>query len=126
MSEGTAGGALFSSRPGAVGSPVPEHYGSPLAEQRELAAGRAIVDLSSRAVLTVTGPDRLSWLDSLTSQALTGLAPGESSETLQLDPNGHVEFAVRLLDDGQTVWLLTDDGERLLAWLTRMRFRLRV
>jgi folate-binding protein YgfZ len=105
---------------------VPEHYGSPLAEQRELAAGRAIVDLSHRAVLAVTGPDRLSWLDSLTSQALTALPPGESTETLQLDPHGHVEFAVRLLDDGETAWLLTDDGDGLRRWLERMRFRLRV
>jgi tRNA-modifying protein YgfZ len=116
----------FSSRPGAVGAPVPEHYGSPLAEQRELAAGRAIVDLSHRAVLTVSGPDRLSWLDSLTSQAVAGLAPGESAETLQLDPHGHVEYAVRILDDGETAWLLTDDGEGLRRWLERMRFRLRV
>jgi folate-binding protein YgfZ len=116
----------FLSRPGAVGAPVPEHYGSPLIEQRKLAAGRAIVDLSHRAVLTVSGPDRLSWLDSLTSQALAALTPGESTETLQLDPHGHVEYAVRVLDDGETAWLLTDDGEGLRGWLTRMRFRLRV
>ncbi|MFC0680870.1 YgfZ/GcvT domain-containing protein [Lysobacter korlensis] len=119
-------GSPFSSRPGAVGSPVPLHYGSPLAEQRELAAGRAVVDLSHRAVLTVSGPDRLSWLDSLTSQALARLAPGASTETLQLDPHGHVEFAARVLDDGETAWLLTDDGEGLRRWLERMRFRLRV
>jgi folate-binding protein YgfZ len=119
----------FLSRPGAVGSPVPEHYGSPLIEQRELAAGRAIVDLSSRAVLTVTGPDRLTWLDSLTSQALARLAPGQSAETLQLDPNGHVEFAARVLDDGEATWLLVDgadEADGLRRWLERMRFRLRV
>jgi folate-binding Fe-S cluster repair protein YgfZ len=51
--------------PGAVGSP-PQHYGNPLGEQKLLSAGTAIVDLSDRAVLTLTGPDRLSWLDSLT------------------------------------------------------------
>ena len=119
-------GSPFSARPGAVGAPVPEHYGSPLAEQRELAAGRAIVDLSHRAVLSVSGPDRLTWLDSLTSQALAGLEPGVSTETLQLDPHGHVEYAVRILDDGETAWLLTDDGDGLRGWLTRMRFRLRV
>jgi folate-binding protein YgfZ len=107
---------------------VPEHYGSPLIEQRQLAAGRALADLSDRAVLTVAGPDRLSWLDSLTSQALARLAPGQSTETLQLDPNGHVEYAARVLDDGETTWLLLDadqaDGFR--GWLERMRFRLRV
>ncbi|WP_313545549.1 CAF17-like 4Fe-4S cluster assembly/insertion protein YgfZ [Leifsonia aquatica] len=107
---------------------VPAHYGNPLGEQRALAEGRAIVDLSDRAVLTITGPDRLSWLNSLTSQALTRLQPGESSETLLLDVTGRVEHAVRLVEDGETLWLLVDrpEAEGLLSWLDRMRFMLRV
>jgi folate-binding protein YgfZ len=117
----------FESLPGAVGSP-PQHYGNPLAEQKALAAGSAVVDLSNRSILTITGPDRLTWLDSLTSQSIAGLKPGESSETLQLDPTGHLEYAIRLVDDGETAWLLVDEGEGepLLAWLGRMRFMLRV
>jgi folate-binding protein YgfZ len=123
----------FLGRPGAVDGEgidagVAAHYGNPLAEQRTLAAGEAIVDLSHRAVLTVTGPDRLSWIDSLTSQSVARLAPGASSETLQLDPTGRLEYAVRLLDDGETLWLLVehDEAAGLLAWLTSMRFMLRV
>jgi folate-binding protein YgfZ len=117
----------FTLREGAVGAP-PQHYGNPLSEQRELAAGRAIVDLSDRDLLSVTGPDRLSWLDSLTSQRLTGLEPGASAETLLLDPSGRVEYAARVLDDGETTWLLMDSGTGtgFLAFLTRMRFMLRV
>lgn len=117
----------FTGRPGAVGAP-PRHYGNPLGEQRELAAGRAIVDLSDRDVLSVTGPDRLSWLDSLTSQRLLGLAPGVAAETLLLDPSGRVEYAARVLDDGETTWLLMDagTGAGFLAFLTKMRFMLRV
>lgn len=111
-----------------LGSSVPLHYGNPLGEQRALAAGQAIVDLSDRAVITVTGPDRLTWLDSLTSQALAGLQPGDSAETLLLDPTGRLEHAMRVLDDGITTWLLVDgaEGESLRAWLDRMRFMLRV
>lgn len=117
----------FTSRPGAVGVP-PRHYGNPLGEQRELAAGRAIVDLSDRDILSVSGPDRLSWLDSLTSQRLLGLAPGVSAETLLLDPSGRVEYAARVLDDGDTTWLMMDGGTGagFLAFLTKMRFMLRV
>jgi tRNA-modifying protein YgfZ len=113
--------------PGAVGSP-PQHYGNPLAEQRSLAAGQAVVSLADRGVITVTGPDRLRWLDSLTSQSLTGLRAGESAETLQLDPTGRVEFAIRVVDDGETAWLLVDGDETagLLAWLLKMRFMLQV
>jgi folate-binding protein YgfZ len=123
----------FLSLPGAVDGTgmdagVPAHYGSPVAEQRALAAGSAIVDLSERAILSISGDDRLSWIDSLTSQSVKRLAPGESSETLLLDPTGHIEYAVRLVDDGTELWLLleADEAAGLLAWLTKMRFMLRV
>ena len=117
----------FTQLPGAVGSP-PEHYGNPLAEQRALAAGEAVVSLDDRGVSTLTGPDRLSWLDSLTSQSLTRLQAGESTETLQLDPNGRLEYAIRIVDDGETAWLLVDGAEvaGLLKWLQRMKFMLNV
>ncbi len=117
----------FTDREGAVGTP-PQHYGNPLGEQKALAAGTAIVDLSDRGVITVTGPDRLTWLDSLTSQALAKLQPGESAETLLLDPTGRVEHSMRIVDDGVTAWLLVDGEqvEKLAAWLDRMRFMLRV
>jgi folate-binding protein YgfZ len=117
----------FDRRSGAVGSP-PVHYGNPVGEQRALAAGTALVDLSDRDVLSITGPDRMTWLDSLTSQNIAALAPGESAETLLLDPSGRVEYAMRLIDDGETLWLLIDAGAGagLLAFLDRMRFMLRV
>ena len=117
----------FSQLPGAVGSP-PQHYGAPLTEQKALAAGTAVVDLSDRAVLTITGEDRLSWLDSLTSQSIVRLEAGESAETLLLDPTGRLEYDIRILDDGVTTWLLLEASEAagLHTWLDRMRFMLRV
>ncbi|MBN9140889.1 MAG: folate-binding protein YgfZ [Micrococcales bacterium] len=116
-----------SARAGAVGDP-PEHYGDPIGEQRPLAAGRAIVDLSDRDVVTLDGPDRLKLLDSLTSQSLVGLAPGVSAETLLLDPSGRIEYVARVLDDGETTWLLMDagTGAGFAAFLDRMRFMLQV
>ncbi|HSG64594.1 MAG TPA: folate-binding protein, partial [Gammaproteobacteria bacterium] len=115
--------------PGAVPGPVvADHYGDPVAEQRMLAAGRAIVDFSDRGVVTVTGADRLTWLDSLTSQSLTRLEPGASAETLLLDPNGRLEHAMHVIDDGVTTWLLVEGSAAptLAAWLDRMRFMMRV
>lgn len=107
---------------------VAAHYGDPMGEQRRLAAGEALVDLSHRGVLTVTGPDRLSWLHSLTSQHLTDLLPGESAETLVLTPKGHLEHALHLVDDGERVWITVEPAstEPLRAWLDSMRFMLRV
>ena len=119
--------AVFAARPGAVGDP-PEHYGDPIGEQRALAAGRSIVDLSDREVVSLAGADRLRLIDSLTSQSLAQLAPGESAETLLLDPTGRIEYAARVIDDGATTWLLMDagTGAGFAAFLDRMRFMLQV
>lgn len=105
-----------------------QHTGNPMSEQRALARGAAVALLGDRGVVAVTGPDRLSWLDSLTSQALANLAPGDGTELLVLDPQGRIEHAAAVLDDGETTWLIADRGDvaGLVAWLTRMRFRLRV
>ena len=65
-------------------SGVPWHFGEPLREQRLLESPGAAVDLSHRGVLTVSGPDRLGWLHSLTTQYLEGLAPGVGVTTLVL------------------------------------------
>ncbi|WP_336658980.1 CAF17-like 4Fe-4S cluster assembly/insertion protein YgfZ [Leucobacter sp. USHLN153] len=121
----------FSAIPGAVLDAergVALHFGEPLQEQRALEAGNAIVDLSHHGIVTVSGPDRLSWLNSMTSQQLSGLRAGESTETLLLDANGRIERAARVVDDGETTWLLVDEGsaEPLATHLQRMRFALRV
>jgi folate-binding protein YgfZ len=105
------------------------HYGDPSREQREIDAGRGIVDLSHHGVLTVTGPDRLSWLHSLTTQQLTDLAPGSGTTALILSGSqGHVEHVLYAVDDGETFWAHTEPGgvEALVGFLDRMRFMLRV
>ena len=121
--------SAFERVPGAVVEDgILMHVGNPLVEQRRLLRGDAVAPLDNRAVVSVSGPDRLAWLDSITSQAVAGLAPGVSSELLILDPNGHIEHAAGIVDDGETAWLIVDtaDADRLVAWLTRMRFRMRV
>ena len=121
------------SRPGAVAgegvdAAVAAHYGDPLREQRLLVEGLAAVDLSHREVVAIAGPDRISWLHSLTTQMLTGLAPRTSVETLVLSPKGHIEHDLHLVDDGETTWVTVepDTGEALTSWLDSMRFMLRV
>jgi len=122
-------GDVFAAVPGAVVDETGlQHLGNPLAEQRRLAAGTALAPRADRAVIAVPGEDRLTWLDSLSSQALARLQPGVGTELLILDPQGHVEHAASVLDDGETTWLIADraDVEGLYDWLRKMRFRLRV
>lgn len=107
---------------------VAAHYGDPLREQRVAADRGALVDRSNRGVVTITGPDRLSWLHSLTSQDLERLAPGETAQALILSPQGHLEHHLTLTDDGTTVWAHVEPGTAatLVTYLNSMRFMLRV
>lgn len=118
---------------GGLDAGVAAHYGDPNREQRLLAGylgkpGSAVVDLSHRGVVTVSGPDRLSWLNTLSSQDLTRLAPHVGTELLLLTIQGRIEFDARVVDDGETTWLIveTDEAEPLAKWLTSMKFMLRV
>lgn len=118
-------------RRGAVAGTGPDagvawHYGDPTAEQRALEAGRAVSDQSHLGIVTVTGPDRLTWLNSLCTQEVAQLPPGVSTEVMILDPHGRVEHVAGLVDDGATAWLITESAPALAAFLDRMRFMLRV
>jgi hypothetical protein len=74
------------------------------------------------------GPDRLTWLHSLTTQYLLDLAPHQGVTTLVLSPHGHIEHALYGVDDGETFWAHTEPGAAGAAveWLDRMRFMMRV
>jgi tRNA-modifying protein YgfZ len=119
--------------PGAVPAEGPDegvaaHYGDPFAEQRGAAGGLGLVDRSNRGVIRIAGPDRLSWLHSLTTQSLERLAPGETAEALILSPQGHVEHHLVLTDDGTQIWAHVEPGTAgpAVEFLESMRFMLRV
>lgn len=123
----------FLALPGAVAgdgvdAPVPAHYGSFNVEQRTLVGGDGFVDLSHRDVLRISGPDRLTWLHSLTSQFFEGLAPKAWTQALILSPQGHVEHHFEGVDDGESFSAHTEPGagQSLVDFLDRMRFMMRV
>jgi tRNA-modifying protein YgfZ len=97
-------------------------------EQRKLSEGDALCLLDTQGVIAVSGIDRLSRLHSLLSQNLKNLAPGESAEALLLDPQGRIEQVIKVIDDGETTWLMVDKSqtEALLTWLQKMVFRMKV
>lgn len=119
--------------PGAVAgngidAPVAAHYGSFVGEQRTLVAGEGFVDLSHRGVIRVSGPDRLTWLHSLTTQFFEGLPAGVPTAALVLSPQGHVEHAMYGADDGDSFTAHVEPGRApaLVGWLDSMRFMMRV
>jgi len=111
-----------------IDAPVAAHYGSFNGEQRTLEAGEGFVDLAHRGVIRVSGPDRLTWLHSLTSQFFENLPQGVPTAALVLSPQGHVEHAMYGVDDGESFTAHVEPGEApaLVEWLDRMRFMMRV
>lgn len=100
------------------------HYGDPFGEQRVAAHDAVVVDRSDRAVITLTGADRRSWLHSISTQHVAEAADGSCTENLSLDGQGRVEDHWLQIDLGDITYLDTESwrGEPLLAYLTKMVF----
>ncbi|RPA02593.1 folate-binding protein YgfZ [Gordonia sp. OPL2] len=100
------------------------HYGDPLGEQRTAERSAVIVDRSDRAVIELPGPERLTWLHTISSQHVQGLPDRMSAENLSLDLNGRVEEHFILTDVDGVTWIDTEGvrGGPLLDFLTKMVF----
>ncbi|MFC9789275.1 YgfZ/GcvT domain-containing protein [Rhodococcus sp. NPDC127528] len=118
-------------RPGAVPAPddspdagVAWHFGDPLREQRSAQTAAAVVDRSHRFVLSISGPERLTWLHTISSQYVADLPDRASAENLSLDVNGRVEHHFVLTDLDGVTWIDTEapNGPDLLGFLQKMVF----
>ncbi|MCV7176256.1 CAF17-like 4Fe-4S cluster assembly/insertion protein YgfZ [Mycolicibacterium sphagni] len=100
------------------------HYGDPFGEQRAAEHDAIVVDRSNRAVITLTGADRRSWLHSISSQHVSDQPDGASTENLSLDGQGRVEDHWVQTELGGVTYLDTEGwrGEPLLAYLRKMVF----
>lgn len=100
------------------------HYGDPLGEQRAAHTDAVLVDRSHRAVLTLTGADRQTWLHNISTQHVSELPDGASTQNLSLDGQGRVEDHWMQTELGGVTYLDTEPwrGEPLLSYLTKMVF----
>jgi hypothetical protein len=100
------------------------HYGDPLGEQRAAETGAALVDRSHRGVLTLTGPERQTWLHSICTQHVSELPDGASTQNLSLDGQGRVEDHWIQTELGGITYLDTEPwrSQPLLDYLKKMVF----
>lgn len=100
------------------------HYGDPLGEQRAAETDAVLIDRSHRAVLTLTGKDRQTWLHNISTQHVSELPDGASTQNLSLDGQGRVEDHWIQTELGGTTYLDTEPwrGEPLLQYLRKMVF----
>jgi folate-binding protein YgfZ len=94
----------------AGGWEVPAHYGNPEAEHDAVRRDAGMADLSQRGMLRVTGDDRVKWLQSIISNDLLPLAPGQGMYSSLLTHKGKMVsyFRVFILPDSV---LIEDVGE---------------
>jgi tRNA-modifying protein YgfZ len=84
-------------------------------------------DLGPRDVVTVTGADALTYLQSQVSQELRDLAVGDQRWTFLLAPNGRVEVLARMRRTADDSFELDTDAGFGQALLDRVnRFKIRV
>jgi folate-binding protein YgfZ len=100
------------------------HYGDPLGEQRAADTDAIFVDRSHRGVLTLTGNDRQTWLHSISTQFVSDLPDGASTQNLSLDGQGRVEDHWVQTELAGTTYLDTEPwrAEPLLGYLRKMVF----
>jgi folate-binding protein YgfZ len=79
-----------------------------------------------RDLVTVTGPDTFSFLQSLVSQDVEGMADGEVRRSLLLTPRGKVTSVFRLVRVGDDAWLDLESGHGDELREALERFKLRV
>lgn len=100
-------GALFAE---AAGWEMPAHYGDPIAEHHAVRRAVGLADLSHRGRIRVTGEDRVKWLQSIISNDILSLAPGQGIYSAMLSHKGKMlsYFRVYVLPDSV---MLEDVGE---------------
>ncbi|MFJ2621523.1 YgfZ/GcvT domain-containing protein [Glutamicibacter sp. NPDC087344] len=113
---------------GGVDTGVAAHYGAPTREARRLFDGEAIADLTHFDILEISGADRQSWLDTLSTQRISTLKPSDSTQTLLLSIQGRVEHEMKVLVQPERLLLILEPGAAapLQEFLNSMRFMLRV
>lgn len=110
-----------------LGVTVAADYGDPAGEERAFTDGAALVDRCARGAVLVDGPDALTFLQSLLSQDIAGLADGQGAHALLLQPQGKLDTDLRLLRVGDAAWLDCEvgRGEGLAASLRRFKIRIK-
>lgn len=93
-----------------TGWSMPAHYGNPLAEHRAVRQSVGLADLSHRGKLRVTGDDRVKWLQSVISNDILPLQPGQGRYSSFLSHKGKMLAYFRVYMQPDSV-MLEDVGE---------------
>ena len=83
------------------GMRLPAQFRDPLAEYRAARECAGLMDTNFRSAFALSGPDRVRYLNAVTSGNIRDLAPGQSAQGLLLNAQGHMlaELLTLVLED---------------------------
>jgi aminomethyltransferase len=93
-----------------AGWDMPAHYGDWVGEHRAVRHAVGVADLSHRGKIRVTGEDRVKWLQSIISNDILPLQPGQGRYSSLLTHKGKMLGYFRVYVQTDVVWL-EDVGE---------------
>jgi len=103
---------------------TPDTYGDVTAEYQTIHEAAAVVE-GQHALVRVVGPDAESFLDSLLSQELVGLADGRVVRSLLLGPRGKLRALLWVVRTGDEFVIVSDReaADSVVEDLTRFKLR---
>lgn len=93
------------------------HFGDPRAEFAALRESCAVYDLGFRAKISLTGEDRVRWLNGMVTNNIRDLAAGQGVYAFLLNPQGHILGDLFAYNRGASITVDTDQAqaEKILA-----------
>ncbi|MGC2450312.1 MAG: hypothetical protein WA477_21865, partial [Candidatus Sulfotelmatobacter sp.] len=92
-------------------------FGDPEAEFAALRSTCGVYDLGYRAQISLTGADRVRWLNGMVTNNVRDLQPGQGVYAFLLSPQGHILGDLYAYNRGESIAVETDQNqmEKILA-----------
>src|ERR1700730_13181918 len=99
------------------GAATAARFGDPQAEFAVLRSGCGLYDLGFRAKISLTGGDRVRWLNGMVTNNVRDLATGYGVYAFLLNPQGHILGDLYAYNRGESITVDTDSAqaEKVLA-----------
>ncbi len=99
------------------GATTAARFGDPQAEFDALRSGCGVYDLGFRPKISLTGSDRVRWLNGMVTNNIRDLAVGHGVYAFLLNPQGHILGDLYAYNRGESITVDTDSGqaEKILA-----------
>src|SRR3984893_3222445 len=99
------------------GATTAVRFGDPQAEFVALRDGCGVYDLGFRAKISLTGGDRVRWLNGMVTNNIRDLAEGQGIYAFLLNPQGHILGDLYAYNRGESITVDTDSSqaEKVLA-----------